>query len=72
MGRKAVRWKNWKLVTLGSKEEWELYNLTLDPTELMDLSEEYPEKVQELTQLWQEWADQHQVLPMDKRNWNID
>jgi arylsulfatase len=54
---KAVREEDWKLVKLKAKGEvpWELYNLAEDPTELNDLSAQYPEKVGELMKLWEQW-----------------
>ena len=55
-GNAAVRLGDWKLVRLGKKGKWELYDLAHDRTELQDLSEAHPERASELKQLWQEWA----------------
>ena len=55
-GNRAVRAGNWKLVSLYPANRWELYNLTNDPTELNDLAREQPDKVRELTKLYETWA----------------
>ncbi len=68
-GRRAIRQKNWKLVSAGIGLAWELYDLSQDPTERRDLSAQHPEKTQELENTWISWAEQHQVLPLDGRDW---
>jgi len=50
----AIRDRDWKLVKYG-KSDWELYNLSEDPTELNDLAPEHPEKVEQLNAKWQAW-----------------
>ena len=42
--------------------EWELYNLTQDPGEIDDLSSEYPEKVEEMVALWEQYSEDNSVL----------
>jgi len=64
-GAKYVRTEEWKLVAR-SEESWHLYRINDDETELNDLSKNYPEKVQELDKLWNEWALKHNVLPKTK------
>lgn len=61
---KAVRGGDWKLVKMRTKSKsqpeispWELYNLAEDPVELNDLSMQYPEKVREMSMLWDRWMD---------------
>jgi arylsulfatase A-like enzyme len=54
IGYKAVRQGNWKLVSGG--ESWELYDLESDRTELHDLTPEFPERVEEMIRMWEEWA----------------
>ncbi|MBX2872191.1 MAG: arylsulfatase [Saprospiraceae bacterium] len=68
-GRRAIRQQNWKLVSAGIDQAWELYDLSQDPTERRDLSAQYPEKTEELEKIWISWAEQHQVLPLDGRDW---
>ena len=55
-GHRAIRKGPWKLVSALPDNQWELYNLDEDPVELNDLSEDYPEKVEELDELHQEWG----------------
>jgi arylsulfatase len=42
--------------------EWELYDLKTDPGETNDLSREYPEKVQEMVALWEQYKEDNTVL----------
>ena len=46
--------------------EWELYDLTTDPTELRDLAAEHPEKVAELAAAWEAAAHAEQIYPLDE------
>ena len=66
IGNKAVRMKNWKLVRRYSADNWRLYNLTKDPTELNDLSSKYPKRVQKMKSAYEEWANKVGVVPWDK------
>ena len=63
LGACAIRQGDWKLVKLDRKSEWELYNLAKDRTELKDLAGKYPEKVKELSLLWQKMAHDLNVFP---------
>lgn len=67
---RAIRYQDWKLVSMSSEEEpyigsWELYHLKDDKTELKDLSSRYPEKVKDLEQLWKKWASENKVFPLN-------
>jgi len=62
-GSRYVRKDNWKLVMAAPDRKWHLYNLAGDYTELTDLSAQHPDKVKELTAMWNEWAREHRVLP---------
>ena len=53
-GHKALRKGQWKLVST-KKSSWELYNIGDDPTELNDLSSQYPELKNELIKQYQTW-----------------
>ncbi len=57
-----IRKGKWKLVTLGNGD-WELYDMEIDRTELNDLSDQYPELVEELKDDWERWAWRTGVLP---------
>ncbi len=61
-GNRAVRQGQWKLV---SKHPggWELYDVDADRTEMHDLAEKHPDKVQELKSLWESWAQRCGVQP---------
>ena len=54
-GGKAVRVDDWKLVSLPNRQ-WELYDLSTDASEIVNLASEYPQKVFELAELWEQWA----------------
>ncbi|MCG8580066.1 MAG: arylsulfatase [Bacteroidales bacterium] len=74
-GNLAVRQGDWKLVSKknytrpASKGPWELYNLASDRSETTDLVEIHPDKAKELEQLWNKWAAENNVLPVDYRGW---
>ena len=61
-GNCAVRDGKWKLVSRNEKEDWELYNMEVDRTELNDLAERKPEIVEELKQKYYKWADKCGVV----------
>jgi len=67
-GNRAVRKGDWKLVESSrfSEEEWELYNMADDRTETNDLADERPERVAELEEAYQNWADRSNVIPWEK------
>jgi arylsulfatase len=62
-GNAAVRVGDWKLVRLGRKGMWELYNLKTDRTELHDLAAEQPDRAKELAATWEAWAVRTHVKP---------
>jgi len=51
---RAARHGDWKLVGLKG-QDWELYDLSKDATELNNLAEQMPEKVAELEKAWDAW-----------------
>jgi arylsulfatase len=51
---KAIRKGKWKLVRL-DQTDWELYDLEKDRTELNNLAGKYPQKVKEMTAMWEDW-----------------
>jgi arylsulfatase len=71
-GNRAIRVGNWKLVSKTTtnkkflpqdEQAWELYNLINDPTETNNLILQFPEKVKELANLWQQAAIRTKALP---------
>ncbi len=55
-GSKAVIDGDWKLVQERGGHSWELYNLSIDPTEMHDLSREQPRRVHSMALAWDDWA----------------
>ena len=62
-GNAAIRVGDWKLVRMGGKGPWELYDLKKDRTELHDLSAQEPDKAKDLTAKWEAWAERTHVKP---------
>ncbi|MCX6136436.1 MAG: sulfatase-like hydrolase/transferase [Ignavibacteriales bacterium] len=65
IGNRAIRTDKWKLVakvqtrkkfTSADESTWELYDMDLDPSETNNLAQKYPEKVAELSMLWEREA----------------
>ncbi len=52
-----------------SDEEWELHNLVDDPTESHNIAAEYPDKLAELKEAWEQAAWANQVFPLDEGNY---
>jgi hypothetical protein len=77
-GNRAIWADGWKAVTLHGKrmpwivnsttpfedDEWELYNVAEDFSESTDLAAKYPEKLEELKQLWDQEAVKNNVYPL--------
>jgi len=61
-GNRAVRQGKWKLVAAHS-EPWELFDLETDRTELNNLADQHPEKVEQLKTMYQSWAERCGVQP---------
>ncbi len=70
-GSRAVRVGSWKLVSeVGGK--WELYEMDEDRTELTDLADRNRPKAEELSKMYDEWAERSGVVPwpVPPRTWN--
>jgi arylsulfatase len=48
---------------------WQLFNLADDPTEQNNLADEHPEVLAELVALWEEWADDNNVMKEVTAKW---
>jgi arylsulfatase len=54
----AVRDGEWKLVKNGLESNWDLYNITKDPTETSNLAGEHPEVVKEMDLQFRKWKQE--------------
>ncbi|MPY88735.1 MAG: sulfatase-like hydrolase/transferase [Luteitalea sp.] len=64
-GNRAVRDGRWKAVAARGGT-WELYDLQRDPTEMVDLAAQHPERVRQLTHRYEGWAARVGVLPWEE------
>ncbi|MFS0723839.1 arylsulfatase [Paenibacillus sp. 1P07SE] len=64
-GNASVRDGQWKLVK-NYPGDWELYNMTADRSETNDLAGIYPERVKELSEAYERWAERCGVIPRGK------
>lgn len=60
---------DWKLVRYDRDEAWQLIDLSTDPFETTDLSQKYPEKVEELEAKWVAWGNANNVFPLEDKPW---
>ena len=77
LGTRAIWHKGWKAATAVPaapeswgdfhQQRWELFDTTADPSECHDLSEQHPEKLQELIALWWAEAGAYSALPLESR-----
>ncbi len=83
LGSRGIYHDGWKAVTykpLGhmyddgidpdapfEDDEWELYDVRLDPSETMNLARDEPRRLAEMIELWWAEARKYQVLPLDNR-----
>ena len=73
---RAIRKGNWKLVSRAAFRPpytgpWELYDLEKDRTETKNLAAQFPDVVTEMAAMWEAWAEENDVLPLDGRGWNV-
>ena len=64
-GLKAFINGDWKVLWMPEpmgKGDWELFNITEDPAELKDLSNENPQKLRELVDQWERYKEENGVL----------
>jgi arylsulfatase A-like enzyme len=76
LGSRGIWHQGWKAVTTHptiagwgnyDKDIWELYNTVEDRSECRNLASQYPEKLQELINLWFHEAGKYQGFPLDDR-----
>jgi len=77
LGSRGIWHDGWKAVTNHptisgwshfNDDEWELYHIDVDRSELHDLAGEHPEKVRELVNLWFAEAGANGAFPLDDRS----
>ena len=61
-GARAWRRENWKLVCR-PRQPWELYDLSRDGGEQVDLAKQQPERVRQMGDEWERWARRVNVYP---------
>ena len=59
-GNAAMRWGKWKLVREYQKP-WELYDIQADRAEMRDLASDFPDRRDEMIEMWNDWATTNQV-----------
>ncbi len=71
-GNRAIRIGDWKLVSRGKPIKpytgsWQLFDLKNDRTEIHNVSEQYPGRVNSMAEAWEHWAERSDVYPLDGR-----
>lgn len=67
-GKRGFRHGDWKVVLMPppyGAGQWQLFNLKSDPGETKDLAASNPDKLKELTTLWDDYAKVNQVILPD-------
>ena len=76
-GNRAVRMGKWKLISKASKkhsfiwdktdelaiENWELFDMEKDRTEMHDVAADHPEMVQKMAAMWLVWGKRTGAVP---------
>jgi arylsulfatase A-like enzyme len=52
----AVRWRDWRLYKKYQKDDWQLFNLEVDPMEEYDVAADHPDVVQRMGMQHEEWS----------------
>lgn len=70
LGNRAITSGNWRAVAMHkpgtpfSHDQWQLFDLTNDPTETHDLAKQDPAKLKEMEQMWEDQAAKYGALPL--------
>ena len=62
---RAILQDRWKLVAL-KQQDWELYDIQRDRTELANLASTHPKLVRRLAAQWDTWAAANSVTPLPR------
>ena len=66
--RRGVRKGDWKAIFLESPfgtDQWQLYDLSVDPGETQDLAQQEPDKLLEMVEAWNIYASENNVIISD-------
>ena len=69
-GSRSIYQRGWKAIAIHEpgasfdEDAWELYHVAEDPTEVFDLSAQFPERVDVMKALWWEEAEKYGALPL--------
>jgi len=67
-GNRAIRQGKWKLTWDKTVRQWELYDLDADRTETNDLARQHLERVSEMREKWEAWAEQTGLKTQPKKS----
>ncbi|MCK5391271.1 MAG: arylsulfatase [Deltaproteobacteria bacterium] len=65
LGLRGIRQGDWKATWIShpfGTSEWQLYNLSQDPGETRDISQEQPDRLNKLIELWNQYAEEVGVI----------
>lgn len=66
---RALNSGDWKITwiwTPAGDGAWQLYDLSSDPAETIDLADRYPERLQTMIELWERYAEETNVVALDR------
>ncbi|HEX7905419.1 MAG TPA: arylsulfatase [Chitinophagaceae bacterium] len=63
----AVRDGKWKLVKQGLDNPWSLFDMSIDPSETIDLAKANPDRVQKMDQLFKDWKARVSIVKATKK-----
>jgi len=63
----AVKDGKWKLVRDGLKNKWSLFDVSVDPVEVNDLAEKYPQQVEKMDKMFNEWQQRVNIVEPVKK-----
>jgi arylsulfatase A-like enzyme len=65
-GNRGMRDGKWKIVARRWNGKWQLYDIQTDRTELNDLADKHPARVEKMDKMWFDWANRANVIPYKK------